>query len=216
MKQCDPTYIIKAYTKSQNFVTMLNTDMARIVKHDIEKGCSRFSCDTLYTAQDVTKQIATILFHHPGLAQYRHKGTVYRGMFEKDIFDHIKEGSNIMINTFVSTSTTPEVAHSFSGYDPIEQKLDANTEEKVSIFCRYDIKSTDGTCRALNIRSMSERPDEDEILLLPYSLFRVKEKKIIELPNNQGKRIEYHFEEQDDAPNDSSATQRVNHEMTWY
>ncbi|CAF1527287.1 unnamed protein product [Rotaria sp. Silwood1] len=172
--------------------------MARIVLHDIYQGCTNFSCDTLYTAQDGTKSIASILFYHPKFVTYQ--GTVYRGIFDSRALANIQVNGYIMTNTFLSTSKLPEIADIFAAYNRTEQKLDREGKEgEVSIGCTFIIKNINGNRRALDISGISERLDEDEVLLLPYSVFRITERKTIELQNNKEKRIEIEFEEYDQA-----------------
>ncbi|CAF1463967.1 unnamed protein product [Rotaria sp. Silwood1] len=172
--------------------------MARIVLHDIEKGCSKFSCDTLYTAQDGTKSIASIFFYHPRFIT--HQGTVYRGLFDSRALRNIQVNCYIMTNTFLSTSKRPEVADTFAAYDRDMQKLDKEGKAgEVSIGCTYIIKNINGNRRAIDISGISEHPHEEEVLLLPYSVFRVTKIETIELPNNKEKRIEIEFEECDPA-----------------
>ncbi|CAF1247215.1 unnamed protein product [Rotaria sordida] len=172
--------------------------MARIVLHDIHKGCSKFSCDTLYTTQDGTKSIASILFYHPGFTTYQ--GTVYRGIFDSRELVNIQVNRCIMTNTFLSTSKLPEIADIFASYNRTEQKLDREGKEgEVSIGCTFIIKNIDGHRRALDISGISEYPYEEEVLLLPYSVFLITKRETIELQNNKGNRIEIEFEECDQA-----------------
>ena len=207
MQQCKPELIIKAYSLSKLFSGLLNNDMARIVLHDIAKGCSKFSCDTLYTTQDGTKSIASILFYHPEFITY--EGTVYRGMFSRGSLTHIQVNHCIMTNTFLSTSKSVEVADTFSGYDRLQQcLLWGATEDDASIFCTYIIKNINGHRRALDISGISRFPDEEEVLLMPYSVFLVTKRETIELPNKGGKRIELELEECDEAQLRSSLTQQ--------
>ncbi|CAF3190579.1 unnamed protein product, partial [Rotaria sp. Silwood2] len=150
MQECDPRHIVKAYSLSQSFSKLLNKDMARIVLHDIDKGCSKFSCDTLYTTQEGTKSIASILFYHPGFITYH--GTVYRGIFDSRELANIQVNRCIMTNTFLSTSKLPEIADIFAAYNRTEHKLDQGDKEgEVSIGCTFIIKNINGNRRALDI-----------------------------------------------------------------
>ncbi|UJR11232.1 hypothetical protein I4U23_015414 [Adineta vaga] len=88
-----PYYIITAYTICQSFTELLNQDLARNVIHDIKNGCSKFSCDCLYSTEDGTKSITNIFFYHPKFRELSYKGEVYRGIvIEKLVFNIIKLG----------------------------------------------------------------------------------------------------------------------------
>jgi hypothetical protein len=165
LAQQDPFYIITAYTICQHFSELLNKDMARNVIHDLKNGCSMFSCDCLYSTEDGTKSITNILLHHPKFQQLSFKGEVYRGIIvPKNALDHYKVGSCIITTTFLSTSKNPAVAQVFC------DKGVPNPATH-SFFCIYEIFNDDRT--ALDISSISEFQGEDEVLILPYSAFRI-------------------------------------------
>lgn len=196
IKENKPEYIIKAYTSSQSFTNLLNKDMARIIRHDIYKGCSLFSCDSLYTAQDGTKSIASILSYHPGFPTYT--GVVYRGIYDNDEFVHMQENEYIMLNTFVSTSKGIQASDIFSAYDRGTNNLDqANAQGMISIGLTFRIENINGNRRAIDISSISTKEDEEEVLLMPYSVFLITKRKTIDLTNANGKRIEMELEEYD-------------------
>ena len=197
MQQCNPELIIMAYSLDQSFTKLLNNDMARIVLHDIAKGCSKFSCDTLYTTQDGTKAIASILFYHPKFTTY--EGTVYRGSFSPIDLAHIEVNRCIMTTTFLSTSKSLAVADQFSAYSRSEKKFDIKDESQTSIVCTYIIKNLNKNRRALDISQYSNHPEEEEVLLMPYSVFMVTKKEMIDIPNGDGRRIEIELEEWDET-----------------
>src|SRR4051812_12305282 len=72
--QQKPYYIVTAYTTCQNFSELLNKNMARNITHDLKNGCSKFSCDCLYSTEDGTKSIISILLHHPKFQKFSFKG----------------------------------------------------------------------------------------------------------------------------------------------
>ena len=158
-------YIITAYTICQNFSKILNTDMARNVVHDVKNGCSKFSCNYLYSTEDGTKSIATILLYHPYFDKLSFKGRVYRGIvMPKDALDRYKVNVCIITTTFLSTSKNPVVAKNFCNNGQPDRT-------KHSFFCIYEIASDDRT--ALDISTISEFTLEDEVLILPYSTFLI-------------------------------------------
>jgi hypothetical protein len=163
--QQEPQYIVTAYTVCQNFSELLNTDMARNVIHDLKNGCSKFSCDCLYSTEDGTKSITNILLHHPKFEKFCFKGKVYRGIVvPKNALDHYNVGSCIITTTLLSTSKDPAVARTFC-------EKGISNSSKHSFFCIYEILNDDRT--ALDISTISEFEDEDEVLILPYSAFLI-------------------------------------------
>ncbi|CAF2037864.1 unnamed protein product [Rotaria magnacalcarata] len=206
-EECDPCYIVEAYCKSQSFTQCLNDSMARIILHDISQGCTKFSCDTLYATEDGTKSIASIFFYHQKFITYT--GTVYRGAFNQMNFEHIKVKECIMINTFLSTSKSKTVANKFAAYDEDTQKLDKENDPGVlSSLFTFIVKNIDGNRRALDISGYSRIPDEEEVIILPYSTFLVTKKETIALRTAKGKRIEIELEECDENQLRSSLNQQ--------
>ena len=78
----------------------------------------------------------------------------------------------IITLTFLSTSTNYVVADIFSQRDSIDK-------DKTSIYCLHIIKNLNGIRGALDITITSIFPDEEEVLLLPYSAFQIMKKKSI-------------------------------------
>ncbi|CAF4132949.1 unnamed protein product [Rotaria sordida] len=161
----EPYYIITSYTICQNFSELLNKDMARNVIHDLKNGCSKFSCDCLYSTEDGTKSITNILLHHQKFQEFSFQGEVYRGIVvPKNALDHYKVNSCIITTTLLSTSRNPDVAKIFCDKGP-------ENPTKHSFFCIYEICNDNRT--ALNISKISEFEDEDEVVILPYSAFLI-------------------------------------------
>jgi hypothetical protein len=161
----NPDYIVIAFTITQHFSKLLNTDMARNVIHDLKNGCSKFCCECLYSTEDGTKAITSILLHHPKLQKLSFTGEVYRGIVApKYRLDHYKVGSCIITTTFLSSSKNSEVAKIFG------DNGDKNSSDH-SFFCTYEIVSNERT--ALDISGISEFEDEEEVLILPYTAFLI-------------------------------------------
>lgn len=163
--ELNPNHLIAAYTSCQMFSRLLNLDMARNVIHNLNNGCSQFSCQCLYSTEDGTKSIANIFLHHPNFRERAYQGQVYRGItMAKDKLDHYRVGSCIITTTFLSTSKNPSVARMFGN----EEKRE---EDEHSFFCTYTIISHDRT--AIDISQLSMHPHEEEVLILPYSPFLI-------------------------------------------
>ncbi|CAF1069175.1 unnamed protein product [Didymodactylos carnosus] len=164
--QQDPYFIITAYTISQKFSELLNTDMARNVIHDLKNGCSKFCCDCLYSTEDGTKSITSILLHHPKFQELNFKGGVYRGIVvPKNALAHYTVDSCIITTTFLSTSKDPAIAQCFCD-SSVPKSLDTH-----GYFCTYTLVNENRT--ALDISGKSEFENEREVLILPYSAFLI-------------------------------------------
>ncbi|CAF4391408.1 unnamed protein product [Rotaria socialis] len=170
----NPNYLVIAYTSCQKFSNSLNIDMARNVMHALNNGCSQFSCQCLYSTQDGTKSISSIFLHHPNFQKLDFKGEVYRGIvMPKHKFSHCKVGSSIITTTFLSTSKDRLVAQGFGDKCVLNSAMH-------SFFCTYMIINDSRT--AIDISKLSTHPEEDEVLILPYSPFlitKIEEKEEI-------------------------------------
>jgi hypothetical protein len=163
--ELNPNYLVTAYSSYQNFSTLLNIDMARNIIHDLKNGCSPFSCQCLYSTGDFTKSISHIFLHHPNFQKLGFKGEVHRGIvMPKHKLDHYKVDSCIITTTFISTSKKPAVAEAFG--DKSVPNLATH-----SFFCTYNIVNDGRT--AIDISNLSKHPEEEEVLILPYSSFRI-------------------------------------------
>ncbi|CAF0916133.1 unnamed protein product [Adineta ricciae] len=149
LRKQDPDYIIAAYTISQKFSKLLNEDMARNIIHDLKNGCSQFSCDCLYSTEDGTRAIISILLRYERYQKRSFVGRSYRGIvLPRNVLDHYKVGSCIMTTTFLSTSANRYVAEMFSD----KGTTDPN---KQSYFCIYEIINNDQST-AIDISGISE------------------------------------------------------------
>ncbi|CAM4850319.1 unnamed protein product [Rotaria magnacalcarata] len=166
--------------------------MARNVTHDMNNGCSKFSCICMYTTEDGTKTISRILSYWPEFPMY--SDTVYRGIFiEEESLAHYAVGKRIISTTFISTSPDIRIADVFGAYNRRAQELEKLEEGKASFLSIYTIKNYNGRRTAINISQVSQFPDEGEVLILPYSEFVIKNITIKHL--TRGKRIEIELEE---------------------
>lgn len=182
-----PLHIFKAYSISQEFTKQLNKDLARNIIHDLKNGCSIFSCNCLYSTQDATKSITTILLYHPPFQSLKFAGIVYRGaVIDRSVVTNYNKGSRIITTTFLSTSRDREVANIYYGLDGL-----SGNNDRISLWCQYTIKSENRT--ALYIAPYSEHRDEEEVLILPYSSFLITDIREGKLK----KRYEIYLEECD-------------------
>ncbi|CAF4239919.1 unnamed protein product [Didymodactylos carnosus] len=101
----------------------------------------------------------------------------YSAYRERGLFEMIgcPTCSKIMNKSFLSTTKLPEVAIAFGGGDGPEQFLTKTSDNRpieATALCTYIIRNM-GT--ALDIETLSEATyDEEEVLVLPFSAFKVK------------------------------------------
>ena len=180
----DPVMIIKAYTVSQNLTKRLHLHSAVNTYHSLKLYCTLLNCPILAQTQEYTEAFTRILFH-PKLEQYLVGAMqVYRGaVFDENKFvDNYEEGATIITTTFLSTSAKPAVAAMFC--DPSE------VMNKISLFCTYNLKNTNRPT-ALDLRNISVRPNEEEILILRYVPFKIQSVE----RQDDGRRIVIRFDQ---------------------
>lgn len=172
-KQDYLTYFIKAYTLTNFFYRILNQDLALHILEYIDQTRT-FSSN--YRLVNCLVHIVTLLIYHPNLPQYEYKGVCYRGMrITQHDLNQYKLNQHILNRAFLSTSKDPSVAEMFAGvgqqsqmrYTPPRQD---HSPLQYSCLCRYLIKQKS---TAININELSARPDEEEILIIPFSVFKV-------------------------------------------
>jgi hypothetical protein len=140
----DITSLINLYTRHQRFYS------------DLKEDGVIFTATIIMTLKSSTIQ------------NYKFHGTTYRGTsmtdFDLDIYRWVwkRPNSVLEINTFTSTTTDEKVAEVFAETD------DPN---KYSVLFTHDFPVDCDT--AINIRFLSKHADEAEILLLPFTLFKV-------------------------------------------
>ena len=159
----DVTYLLRLYTAETGFYRLLNEAIA-----------------TNASAMDRVKLkesswamcFACIVSRDTSLDQLRWAGdgttiVTYRGMYvsETDLSKY-KTGEKIMNRSFLSTSKDRRVAENFLNNRVIVDKL--------AVLCIYMIKDKRA---ALDIHSISQFPDEQEVLIVPWMAFVVKRKE---------------------------------------
>ena len=173
VKQDYLTYFIKAYTLTNFFYRILNKDLALYILEYIDQTRT-FSSN--YRIVNCLVHIVTLLIYHPNLPQYEYRGICYRGMrITQNDLNQYQLNQHILNRAFLSTSKNPSVAQMFAGvgqqsqmrYTPPHQDY---SPLQYSCLCRYLIKQKS---TAINIQSLSARPDEEEVLIIPFSVFKV-------------------------------------------
>jgi hypothetical protein len=104
---------------------------------------------------------------------------------------HYTIGAHILNRSFVSTSKDPSIAQMFAG-NILQETSNLHGLTSVSVLLKYIIKQNE---TAIDIEHMSTVEDEKEVLILPFSVFRIKNR----IENNAEKcYIEIDLEECED------------------
>jgi hypothetical protein len=105
--------------------------------------------------------------------------------------NHLKSystGNKILNKSFVSTSKTRSVAEVFAD----NRELNDQNSIEIPVLLKYTIKQNE---TAIDIEHLSIIPDEEEVLILPFSVFKVTNR--IENSSNTSSTmlVEIHLEE---------------------
>ncbi|CAF1231298.1 unnamed protein product, partial [Didymodactylos carnosus] len=172
----DPTFILKAYTSpNTSFYKYLNQHIAMYAVDFFDFSTVDLSVD--YRIVRVILDIIAIIMHGKEFHRFRFTNQeTYRGMLmtEEDLYKYIV-GSTIMNKSFLSTTLRRETAETWSGGD-LESFLRKTPDHKpihIATLCTYIVKNLE---TALDIHTLSEASadDEQEVLILPFSVFEVK------------------------------------------
>ncbi|CAF1147047.1 unnamed protein product [Didymodactylos carnosus] len=148
----DPLYLITAYTADTGFYSTLNVHLAQLRLENL-------------TAEDNLSRayLIAIIARHPKFDALSYVGTTYRGiLITNDDLKQYKIGTRILTKTFSSTSKEMSVARRFVSSSGGDHRFDA--------ICIYEIRNQN---TALDIEKVSIYEDEQEVLILPYSAFKI-------------------------------------------
>ncbi|CAF1202792.1 unnamed protein product [Adineta steineri] len=171
------TYFIKAYTLTNFFYKVLNKDLAMYV---LEYFDTTKTFSSNYRLVNCLVHLVTLLIYHPNFSKYQYQGICYRGMrITQNDLKQYQLNQHILNRAFLSTSIDREIAEMFAGEGQQSQMrytpYDHNPLQ-YSCLCQYLIKQNS---TAINIENLSTKPDEKEILIIPFTVF-----KIIEIRKN--------------------------------
>jgi len=151
----NPICLLKAYTVESQFYKRLNREMASGNDRQVFiKLCKKWT--GYYTG---------IIVKNPAFEHYRYSGETYRGMqITPADYQQYKVGVALSNKSFQSTSKSWKIAHGFAcPSTPTPGRLSV-----VLIFTIVDRRS------ALSIEEISEFQNEEEVLIVPGTLFIVK------------------------------------------
>ena len=154
-------YFIEAYTFTNHFHHILNKHLAVYILDYF--NCPSSSSMKNYRLINCLVHIVTLIIHHPDRHLYRFKGVTYRGMRMRRVdLEKYPIGNAILNRTFVSTSKVRSIAQCFAG--------NSSSNDEVSVMFKYTIKRNR---TAINVEYFSSIRDEREVLILPFSVFKV-------------------------------------------
>ncbi|CAF1569095.1 unnamed protein product [Rotaria sp. Silwood1] len=170
-----PKGLIKAYTcPSISFYKILNEDLAE-VGSDFRFLSTQNLINSGYLDNEAPKGLgqhifAAIIINHPYFRPFYWTGTSYRGMnvTQHDLKEYDKDNI-VMTRSFLSTSKDPIVVECFLDLD-----TNHDYDNRIPVICTYEVKDPGSS---LDINTISFIENEDEVLILPFVVFRVTEKR---------------------------------------
>jgi hypothetical protein len=187
-------HVLTAYTSPTIFHKILNQDLATYVSHYFDTSINKTQD---YTYSNSIIDLITLLICSDDLDScYCQNGvTSYRGMLlTRDVLKQYYVGLQIMNVSFLSTSKNREIAQKFAGegaMDSLRQTPDHILIHLPTI-CIYHTRNRR---TALQIDYISEIPDEEEILILPFSAYEIISIKKCNEKTNDEILIEIELEE---------------------
>ncbi|CAF1467928.1 unnamed protein product [Adineta steineri] len=192
------TYFIKAYTLTSGFHKVLNRHLALYILDYFDE--SKLFLPT-YRLVNCLAHIVTLLIHHPDVSRYQYRGLCYRGMVvTQNDLDQYKLNQHMLNRSFISTSLDRGVAEMFAGEGQqpnMRYTPKGENALQYSCLCQYLIKQN---ATAINIQTLSINSDEKEVLILPFTVFKVVAIKRNDLYNPTAQiSIEIELEECEDS-----------------
>ena len=170
----DLVHLLRAYIAETGFYSVLNTHLKKI------------QLDNLTNDENLGVAYYTgIIAHHPRFETFSFTGTVFRGMImtTDDLKQH-EIGTRLLTQTFSSASKQRNVVFDFlAGVD--------HSKDQLTTMCTYEIRNQR---TALDIHQISLFECEEEVLLLPYSAFKIMD---IQIDKNNSRHVEIRLKECD-------------------
>ncbi|CAF0930224.1 unnamed protein product [Didymodactylos carnosus] len=109
----------------------------------------------------------SLIINHPRFHPYHATGITFRGMkITKKDLEEYNCGNIVMTRSFLSTSKDRSIAELF---------LDCKGDDThPPVICIYKVINSRSS---LSIEAVSQIPDEKEVLIVPFTVFQVKEQR---------------------------------------
>ncbi|CAF0843716.1 unnamed protein product [Adineta steineri] len=163
VKTGNPIFLLRAYTTESQFYKRLNREMATGNRREVyEKLCGKW-----------TGHYTGIIVRNPVFEPYRFSGQTYRGMtITPSDYAQYKIGIALTNKSFQSTSKSWKIAKGFA----YPSNPRPGTFPVILIFTITDRRS------ALSIDQLSDYQNEEEVLIVPGTLFIVTNINQDEIP----------------------------------
>ncbi|CAF3052171.1 unnamed protein product [Rotaria sp. Silwood2] len=183
----EPKYVARAYTANTGFYNRLNRDLSQL--------------PTKWSGEKQERNFASILLFHRVFKPYAYRGETHRGMTMslEDLNQYVVD-SVFMNKTFLSSSTNRSEAEWFSGL--------SKSSSDIPVICKYTINNIS---TALKIEEFSKFKKEQEVLILPYAVFKVK--NVQKSEGKKGPMVEIDVEEQDQDDDDDNEEDFANNQV---
>jgi hypothetical protein len=153
----NPIYLLKLYTAETGFYKTLNRIMAK--NEGFLKNAELIMPWAFY--------FAGMLCRNSVLEAYRFQGQTYRGMRIRDQdLRAYQIGGTIINKAILLTSRNRHIAKIFSGWNDD----DPNDRSTYPVRCMYKIIDRQSS---IDLEEASEFPDEEEVLIMPLTVFRM-------------------------------------------
>ena len=167
--ECDDALgLLQIYTSSEtHFYNIVNRDLAE-VGSDFRFVSTQALMHSGFIDNEPPKDLgqyiyAALIINHPRFRPYQYAGTTYRGMqiTQNDLAVYAT-GNIIMTRSFLSTSKSREIAELFINCD--------SYQTRPPMMCVYKVLNPRST---ILIETISQLPDEQEVLIHPFCVFEV-------------------------------------------
>ncbi|CAF1234128.1 unnamed protein product [Didymodactylos carnosus] len=159
---------LETYGKDPKFYQLINYIKQHYIQKDLKEidgidSIKQYFDHAVNERDPLLAYLIGIIARHPKFDELSYVGTTYRGMLiTGDDLKQYKIGTRILTKTFSSTSKEMSIARRFLSSSVGDDRLNA--------ICTYTIRNQR---TALNIEEISVFKREQEVIILPYSAFKI-------------------------------------------
>jgi hypothetical protein len=159
----NPLPLAMVYTGTSKLCTRLNTDLAKLGS-DFRFVSTRLDYPDNEPPKDLGQYIyASLLINHTVFQRYRHASRTFRGMtITSQDLEAYAMGKIVITRSFLSTSKNRVIAEIYLGFDDIINRP--------PVICIYNVSNPRSS---LDVESLSQIPDEQEVLIVPFIAFEI-------------------------------------------